>query len=39
MTKITKKQLIDAERRGLTLNEFLDEIGSIAISIEVEKNE
>lgn len=35
MTKVTKEQLRDAERRGLTLDEFLDEIGAIALSIEL----
>ena len=35
MTEITKQQLLDAEWRGLTLNEFLDEIGAVAISISV----
>ena len=34
--KVTKEQLRDAERRGLTLDEFLDEIGAIALSIEPE---
>lgn len=33
--KVTKEQLVDAERRGLTLDEFLDEIGAIALSIEL----
>ena len=36
MTTITLKQLRDAELRGMTLNEFLDEIGAIAISISYE---
>ena len=31
--KVTVEQLRDAESRGLTLDEFLDEIGAIALAI------
>lgn len=37
MAKVTLEQLRDAERRGLTLDEFLDELGAIAFSIEIEE--
>lgn len=33
---ITKNMLLDAESRHLTLDEFLDELGAVALSLEVE---
>ena len=37
--KVTRAELRDAELRGLTLDEFLDEIGAIALSIDMGDSE